>query len=118
MKPDNQRISGRGSQTWKYVLDAETSGVESGRGWIGGGPCAAGARGGCARVRRPSAKALRVVAEVFGMEPQATPSGGEVRGALGKDWNAIAGGRVGGIRDSSARKVGCVQGVRRPDRMV
>jgi hypothetical protein len=118
MKVDDERISGLGSHTWKFVLGAEIGGVESGRGRIGGGSCVAGARGGSARVRRPSARALRVVAGVFGSESQATPSGREVRDALGKDRNAIAGGRVSGIRDSSARKVGCVQGVRRTDGIV
>jgi hypothetical protein len=96
MKLDDERIFGLVNQTWKSVLDAELNRVESGRPWIGGEPCVtaslriAGAWGGSAQVRRPSAIALRVAAEVLAMEPQAL-SGGEVRDALGEDTNVIAG---------------------------
>jgi hypothetical protein len=77
MKLDDERIFGLVNQTWKSVLDAELNRVESGRPWIGGEPCVtaslriAGAWGGSAQVRRPSAIALRVAAEVLAMEPKA-----------------------------------------------
>ena len=77
MKLDDERIFGLVSQTWKSVLDAELSRVESGRPWIGTAPSVpgsrwmAGASGGSAQVRRPSAIALRVAAEVLAMEPKA-----------------------------------------------
>ena len=77
MKLDDERIFGLVNQTWKSVLGAELSRVESGRPWIGGEPCVtaslriAGAWGGSAQVRRPSAIALRVAAEVLAMEPKA-----------------------------------------------